>query len=290
MPQAIYDYHYGIEAEQYAYFRIPKLLMTEPHFKDISTDAKLLYGLMLDRMGLSVKNGWLDDNERVYIYFTVEDVCDQLCCKKDKALKLFTELDTDKGIGLIERIRQGQGKPSRIYVMRFLGVKETQTSEKSKSRSRKNRSQEVGKTEGNNTDKNNTDFSKTDLSIYPAQPSPMDVMDGYREQIKTNIEYDYLIRQYPYDDLDEIVDLMLEVLCAQEDFVRIGTKQIYTVLARERFLKLDSSHIEYVLDCMRNTTSDIRNIKAYLLETLFNASATSGNYYKAKVNHDFHSA
>ena len=313
MPQAIYDYHYGIEAEQYAYFRIPKLLMTEPHFKDISTDAKLLYGLMLDRMGLSVKNGWLDDNERVYIYFTVEDVCDQLCCKKDKALKLFTELDTDKGIGLIERIRQGQGKPSRIYVMRFLGVKETQTSEKSKSRSRKNRSQEVGKTEvknsekpksrtrkkrgqevgkteGNNTDKNNTDFSKTDLSIYPVQPSPMDVMDGYREQIKTNIEYDYLIRQYPYDDLDEIVDLMLEVLCTQEDFVKIGTKQIYTVLARERFLKLDSSHIEYVLDCMRNTTSDIRNIKAYLLETLFNASATSGNYYKAKVNHDFHSA
>ena len=60
MPQAIYDYHYGIEAEQYAYFRIPKLLMTEPHFKDISTDAKLLYGLMLDRMGLSVKNGWLE--------------------------------------------------------------------------------------------------------------------------------------------------------------------------------------------------------------------------------------
>ena len=118
----------------------------------------------------------------------------------------------------------------------------------------------------------------------------MDVMDGYREQIKVNIEYDYLIRQYPYDDLDEIVDLMLEVLCTQEDFVKIGTKQIFTVLAKERFLKLDSSHIEYVLDCMRNTTSDIRNIKAYLLETLFNASATSGNYYKAKVNHDFHSA
>ena len=171
-----------------------------------------------------------------------------------------------------------------------VGKTEVKNSEKPKSRTRKKRGQEVGKTEGNNTDKNNTDFSKTDLSIYPAQPSPMDVMDGYREQIKTNIEYDYLIRQYPYDDLDEIVDLMLEVLCTQEDFVRIGTKQVYTVLARERFLKLDSSHIEYVLDCMRNTTSDIRNIKAYLLETLFNASATSGNYYKAKVNHDFHSA
>ena len=65
MPQAIYDYHYGMEAEQYAFFRIPKVLMTEPHFRGISTDAKLLYGLMLERMSLSVKNGWLDDNERV---------------------------------------------------------------------------------------------------------------------------------------------------------------------------------------------------------------------------------
>ena len=164
------------------------------------------------------------------------------------------------------------------------------TCENRKSKPAKIESQDLRKSQGNNTDKNNTDFSKTDLSIYPAQPSPMDVMEGYREQIKTNIEYDYLIRQYPYDDLDEIVDLMLEVLCTQEDFVKIGTKQVFTVLARERFLKLDSSHIEYVLDCMRNTTSDIRNIKAYLLETLFNASATSGNYYKAKVNHDFHSA
>ena len=134
-----FPFHYGGEAEQYTFYRIPKLLFSDPILRELSTDAKVLYGLMLDRMSLSLKNGWLDDNERVYIYFTVEDVCDQLCCKKDKALKLFTELDTDKGIGLIERIRQGQGKPSRIYVMRFLGVKEPQTSEKSKSRSRKNR-------------------------------------------------------------------------------------------------------------------------------------------------------
>lgn len=267
MPQAVFDYHYGLEAEQYAFFRIPKILMTEPHFKDISTDAKLLYGMMLDRMSLSIKNGWMDENERVYIYFTVDEVCEQFCCHTGKAVKMFNELDTENGIGLIQRMKQGQGKPARIYVMRFLGITESSASAKSKSRLAKTESQDLRKSKGNNTD-----FSKTDLSIYPAQPSPMDVMDGYREQIKTNIEYDYLIRQYPYDDLDEIVDLMLEVLCTQEDFVRIGTKQIYTVLARERFLKLDSSHIEYVLDCMRNTTSDIRNIKAYLLETLFNAS------------------
>ena len=139
MPQAIYDYHYGMEAEQYAFFRIPKVLMTEPHFRGISTDAKLLYGLMLDRMSLSVKNGWTDDNERVYIYFTLDEVCEQLCCKTDKAVKLFAELDTDKGIGLIERIKQGQGRPARIYVMRFLGIEDAQTSANAKSRLRKSR-------------------------------------------------------------------------------------------------------------------------------------------------------
>ena len=157
------------------------------------------------------------------------------------------------------------------------------TCENRKSKPAKIESQDLRKSPGNNTD-----FSKTDLPIYPAQPNPIDVIERYREQIKENIEYDHLIQQYPYDDLDEIVDLMLEVLCTQEDFVKIGKKQVFTALARERFLKLDSSHIEYVIDCLRNTPSDIRNIKAYLLETLFNAPATSGNYYKAKVNYDFH--
>ena len=311
MPQAIVDYHYGLDAERYAFFRIPKIIMTEPYFDTMSTDAKMLYGLMLDRLSLSRENGWVDEDERVYIYFTIEDVCDTLHCKADKAVKLFAELDLVKGFGLIQRIKQGQGKPARIYVLRYLGVDEAQTSANAKSRLRNNRSQEYGKTEvcttekpksrlleirgqdfgkteANNNKKNNTDFSKTDLSIYPAQPEPMDVIERYRKQIEENIEYDHLIQQFPYDDLDEIVDLMLEVLCTQEDFIKIGKKQVYTVLARERFLKLDSSHIEYVLDCLRNTPSDIRNIKAYLLETLFNASATSGNYYKAKVNYDFH--
>ena len=81
---------------------------------------------------------------------------------------------------------------------------------------------------------------------------------------------------------------MLEVLCTQGSFMRIGGKQLYTALVKERFLKLDSSHIEYVLDCLRESTADIRNIKAYLLEMLFNAPATCGSYYRAKVNHDFH--
>ena len=139
-----FDYHYGLDAERYAFFRIPKILMTEPYFDSLSTDAKLLYGLMLDRMSLSRENGWVDEEQRVYIYFTLEDTCEYLHCKTDKAVKLFAELDMDKGFGLIKRIRQGQGKPSRIYVMRYIGLGENQTSENAKSRLRKNKSQELG--------------------------------------------------------------------------------------------------------------------------------------------------
>ena len=306
MPQMLFDYHYGMEAEQYAFFRIPKALITDPFFRTLSTDAKLLYGLMLDRMSLSIKNGWMDENQRVYIYFTLDDVCEQLCCKTDKAVKLFAELDENKGIGLISRIRQGQGRPSKIYVKRFISQQDAQTSEDGRSGLRKDRnldlgkteiqtaeepktrlpkklSQDFGKTEGNDTETNNTDKSDTNLSIHPSQ---MDQIERCREQIKDNLEYPVLIQQYPKEDMDEIVELMLEVLCIQDDFIKIGRKQLYTTLVKDRFQKLNQSHIAYVMECMRENPSEIHNIKAYLLESLFNAPATCGNYYNAKVNHD----
>ena len=109
-----FAYHYGDEGEQYAFYRLPKVLITDSYFKHLSTDAKLLYGLMLDRLSLSIMNGWIDEENRVYIYFTLEDICELLNCKTDKAVKLLAELDTNKGIGLIERVKQGQGKPTKI--------------------------------------------------------------------------------------------------------------------------------------------------------------------------------
>ena len=112
-------YFYGHEAEQYAFYRIPKQLISDSRFRSISTDAKLLYGLMLDRMSLSVKNGWLDDKGRVYIYFVLSEIQELLQCGHEKAVKLLAELDSDKGIGLIERIKQGQGKPTIVYVKQF---------------------------------------------------------------------------------------------------------------------------------------------------------------------------
>ena len=116
-----FPYYHGYEGEQFSFYRIPKLLMSSEHFRKLSTDAKLLYGLMLDRMSLSMKNHWLDDQGRVYIFFPVEEVMQILHCKSEKATKLLAELDSKKGIGLIERVRQGQGKPSIIYIKNFTG-------------------------------------------------------------------------------------------------------------------------------------------------------------------------
>ena len=116
-----FPYYHGYEGEQFSFYRIPKLLMTSEHFRKLSTDAKLLYGLMLDRMSLSMKNHWLDDQGRVYIFFPVEEVMQILHCKSEKATKLLAELDSKKGIGLIERVRQGQGKSSIIYIKNFAG-------------------------------------------------------------------------------------------------------------------------------------------------------------------------
>lgn len=112
-------YFYGHEAEQYAFYRIPKTLISDPRFRNISIDAKLLYGLMLDRMSLSMKNGWIDDLGRVYIYFVLDEIQDLLQCGHEKAVKLLAELDSEKGIGLIERVKRGQGKPTIIYVKQF---------------------------------------------------------------------------------------------------------------------------------------------------------------------------
>ena len=100
----------------FSYFRIPKALFQDHRFRQLSTDARTLYGILLDRMSLSVKNGWLDEQGRVYIIYTVREVQESLCCAEHKAVKLFRELED---IDLIERKRRGLGRPSLIYVKDF---------------------------------------------------------------------------------------------------------------------------------------------------------------------------
>ena len=166
-----FDYYYGIEAEQFSFYRVPRLLIKDERFKGLSSDAKLLYGLMLDRMALSMKNGWLDDENRAYIIYAVENIMEDLGCSKPTCIKIMRELDTDKGIGLIEKKRRGLGKPDIIYVKNFATLKEAEKepsnadvstevgktdfkkSEKPTSRGRKSRLQEVMKTDFRRSEK-----------------------------------------------------------------------------------------------------------------------------------------
>ena len=123
-----YEYFYGAQAEQFSFYRIPKALFTEPNFRELSTDAKVLYGILLDRMSLSLTNQWLDAQNKVYIIFTVEEIMDALNCANQKATRLMVELE--KQAGLIERKRQGLGRPNLIYVKNFAATINSKSCEK----------------------------------------------------------------------------------------------------------------------------------------------------------------
>ena len=154
-----FKYFYGKESELFTFYRIPKELITNPRFKSLSNDAKLLYGLMLDRMALSAKNKWFDKYNRVYIYFSVVDVMEQLNIGRNKAIKLFKELDDESGIGLIERKQQGQGKPAIIYVKSFVIEDDNVYSkefEKQTAKSLETKLQEVSDINSNNNKEINT--------------------------------------------------------------------------------------------------------------------------------------
>lgn len=296
---ALYDYYYGGEAEQYSFYRIPKLLFTDVQFKSLSCEAKILYGLMLDRMSLSLKNGWVDQENRVYIYFTLEDAQGCMCCGHDKGVRLFAELDSDKGVGLIQRVKQGLGKPAKIYVKNFIRRKtEVLTSEKPKSGVPENRSPEFGAAEASNTDLKKTDLNELEYqSIYPESPQAsgrpglfdqMDAMDDCQRTIKENLDYDILCSKYDRERLDEIVQLLLETLSSAKKTIRIAGDQIPADVVKSQLLKLNSSHIEYVFECIDKNTTKIRNIKNYLLTALYNAPATIIHYYQSEVNHDLY--
>ena len=168
-----FDYYYGIEAEQFSFYRIPRILMKDKHFKVLSSDAKLLYGLMLDRMSVSITNGWLDEENRAYIYYTVESIMEDLGCSRGTSAKILSELDSKKGIGLIERKRQGLGKPDIIYVKNFVTIEKMNEEELNKEKEMMDTSKECqisnNSTSGNPENEfqeiQNLDFQKSKNQI-----------------------------------------------------------------------------------------------------------------------------
>lgn len=298
--QIRFGYFTGKESEMLTFYRVPKLLITSDYFEKVSNDAKMLYGLMLDRMSLSAKNGWIDAESRVYIYFSIEDTMSLLRIGRNKAVKIMSELDEKTGIGLIERKRPGQGKPALIYVKNFWKGDGKSGSEVYISNFKKSQNQTSGSPESkllevpngdpNKNNINNTESSKTSYLIrsVDVDKTPQTDVAGYSELIKDNIDYPSLLQRYPYeqDNVEEIYELILETVLSQKDRIYIARDSYPAELVRSRFLKLRYDHVEYVLESMKKNTTRVCNIKKYLLAALFNAPATIGNYYQAEVNYD----
>lgn len=121
MAKTEFDYYYGAESEQFSFVRVPRVLFTDKeHFGSLSNDARILYGFLLERMSLSRKNEWIDDENRVYIIFSIEEIEETMGVCHEKALNILKELDDDKGIGLVKKKRRGLGLPSILYVKNFI--------------------------------------------------------------------------------------------------------------------------------------------------------------------------
>ena len=281
------DYFYGQVGELFSFFRIPKALFQEQRFQDLSTDAKTLYGILLDRMSLSVKNGWLDEQNRVFIIFTIEDVKRALCCADNKATKLLRELEK---FGLIERKRRGQGKPSLVYVKNF--------SAESSKESVKNRDnddscgskiacQDPVKSRGIKKKENKTEMNNTN-PILSDESEKMKSRELLEEYFSCSLEIDLLLRLYPDDEdtIYQIVDLLVDTCDSKRKLIRIAGDDKPAEVVLSRLKKLNADHIHFVLDCLAANTSPIRNMKQYLLAALFNAPTTIQLYYQNKVNHD----
>lgn len=345
-----FDYYYGIEAEQFSFYRVPRLLIKDARFKELSSDAKLLYGLMLDRLALSIKNGWLDEENRVYIHYTMGNIMEDLGCAKEKCAKVLAELDSKKGIGLIEKKRQGLGKPDIIYVKNFatLDTEKTpeegaespadadnstevrksnfkrfdnQTSRSSEtelqefgksnfkrfdnqtSRSSETETQEVREANPNYNNTNNTDLNynnpinlsyqgQEDTREKDADNDVNDTMDdvnAYIQIIKKNIEYEHHMAYAQWQDralYDELFEVICDIVCVKRKTVKVNGEDYPYELVKSKFLKLDSSHLEYVIGSMRDATTKITNIRAYMVTALYNAPNTMNHYYQQEVQHD----
>jgi len=281
------DYFYGQAGELFSFYRIPKALFQEQRFQNLSTDAKTLYGILLDRMSLSVKNEWFDKQGRVFIIFTIEDVKRTLRCADNKATRLLRELEE---FGLIERKRRGQGKPCLVYVKNF--------SAESSKESVKNRDnddscgskiacQDPVKSRGIKKKENKTEMNNTNL-ILSDESEKMKNRELLEEYFSHSLEIDLLLRLYPDDEdtLYQIVNLLVDTCATNRKLLHIAGDDKPAEVVRSRFMKLNADHIRFVLKCLAENSNPIRNMKQYLLASLYNAPTTMQLSYQNQTNHD----
>ena len=217
-----------------------------------------------------------------------------LCCADNKATRLLRELE---GVGLIERKRRGLGKPSLIYVKNFAEVPEQRIKNRDNhdSMPAQTATLEAPKSRSNKTDKNNTDLSETDP--FPSDEGGVTVgteCEGngtrarYQEYFVRQSNFDALIASYPDDEdmLREMLELLVDTVCSRRKLIRIAGDDKPAEVVKARLLKLAGDHLRFVLMCLKENTTRVRNMRQYLLATLYNAPLTMSNYYTARVQHD----
>lgn len=319
------NYFYGPESDQFNFIRIPKLLLTDPMYETLGLEEVVTYSILLDRMNLSSKNGWFDELGRVFVYCSIETVMENANCKKNKAIDVLKNLDA---IGLIEKVKiPGRGTKIYVknfipqnnqkfknqtfgkenpapqeqvcsyqdYVDNSEVVYETNYTRP------QNQPVPVCFSNPNNNKTNNNILSNTSIRIIPTseykarqqrkQETEMGLDEmGYAELIRDNLELDSLIQDNPYDKefLEGLYDLILETVLCKSESIIVASNKYSTNFVRSKLLKLNKFHIEYVMDCWKKLTDVPRNVKKYLLASLFNAPSTSDAYIRAEVSRDMY--
>lgn len=318
------DYYCGTEAEQFSFIRVPKILVKDESFRSISNTAKLMYGLLLDRMSLSVRNGWLDSENRVYIYYKIEELTEELNCSKPKVIKLMSELE---GIGLIERKKRGFGKPDMIYVKKFI-------------RNEENGEKEAEKKVNTDDDSDylpqrSNFFTIADKSAAECHTADADAAkreNGMRSNIFTSHGKKILLHEvkkfYPnnteynnteYNNLSftdmtgkrsdnshcstvcdvcdnhngseqmlrKVIDrLITDVMTTDEKYLRVCGNYMNSDMVKEQFSQLGELHIEYVISTMRIFNRTVHNMKSYLLTALYQTSLLDTDCINAQLEHN----
>ena len=288
----MFDYFYGAQAEQFSFYRVPKVLFTREQFKQLSAEAKILYGIMLDKLDLSVKNKWGDEKGRVYIIYTIEQIMEDMNCADQKATKLLDELE--KKCGLIERKRQGLGKPNLIFVKNFItGVEGSmmariQNRENHDSGAVNITTADYPKSRGINTNHNNTENSDINPIQSGFDEDGISERNEYERYFRESLSIDVLLRENLGEEetILGILDLLVDVCCSKRSVIRIAGDDKPLVVVKSRFMKLNAEHIRYVLKCLSENTTRVRNIRQYLLTALYNAPVTIRPFYQAWVNND----
>lgn len=314
----VYDYFYTRDLEIMNFYMIPKVLVKDKYFAELSNDAKMMYALLLDRTHLSDKNGWADSGGQLYIIYTTEELMDDLNVSKRTVIKLMAELDSEKGYGLIERVKQGFGLPNRIYVKNVTKI-QAENDRKCTHQNRpgegvqnlheyglKTAPDEVQNLHPNYTDINNTDINNTNKYTLRSSVKGMDdrcmssnglhpsihpslnfnSIGELEESVKQQIGFDYLVSDPANANLaDGILNLIVETLAMPKDTL-INDQPVSAEFLKYRFSKLRKEHVEQVIEVMKEQTEKIANVRNYLLSLLFNSVTSMDAWYQNKVNHD----